>query len=175
MIFLLSGPVGGGKTSFLRRILSLLNSTRIPLSGFFAERVFEGGDLAGYDLVEAAILRRHPFLRKSGGEGRERIGPFFVDPDGLRWAEAAISGSPPSSLLVVDELGPLEIEGGGHWPTLRPLLDDPVRSFCLVVRESCRAGFEARFAGRPVRVILVQGAPNAMALAAEIEASVRPS
>jgi nucleoside-triphosphatase THEP1 len=168
MIFILTGTVGCGKTSFLRRLLSFLNADGVEVSGFFAARVFDADTLAGYDLIEIAILRRHPFLRMTEEAGRERVGPFFVDPAGTAKAAEIIRLSPPSSLLVIDEIGPLELQDKGHWPAVAPLLDDPDRNFVFVIRDTCLVEFQNRMAGRPSKTISICATRNVGALAAEI-------
>lgn len=158
-IIVLTGPVGAGKTTALRVLWGRLPS----VAGFAAVRVFEDKDaLIGYDLVEARSDRRIPFLRlappaeASGApEPGRSIGRFAVSPGALEAAAEILRTSPPSSLLAVDELGPAEREGGGHWPALRPLLDEPARRFLFVVRRSCLEDFRERFGPRPVRVLIL--------------------
>jgi nucleoside-triphosphatase THEP1 len=41
-----------------------------------------------------------------------------------------------TGLLVVDEVGPLELDGGGLWPALREAVRRPERTSLLVVRDT---------------------------------------
>jgi nucleoside-triphosphatase THEP1 len=71
MIVILTGTVGSGKTSFLRRLLSYLGSEGIAVAGFIGQRVFVEDELVGYDLIDVAVMRRHTFLRKGEGPADE--------------------------------------------------------------------------------------------------------
>jgi nucleoside-triphosphatase THEP1 len=171
VIFIISGGVGAGKTSFLRKVASRLGQMGVPLSGFRSERVSVRGELRGYDLVDLASGKRTEWLRR--GEAGERIGPYAIVPEGRRAGERIFSGSPSSSLLAVDELGPAELEGRGFWPSLRPLLRDEGRSFLFVVRTSCFGGFKKLLAGRRLTVFRVGGSWTPSSAAREILAHVR--
>ncbi len=175
MIVILTGPVGSGKTSFLRRLLSYLGSEDIAVAGFIGQRVFVEDDLIGYDLIDAATLHRHTFLRKGEGPADEMIGPYRIDPAGKEAAAAILRDSPASALLVVDELGPLELAGGGHWPALKPLLDDPARHFLFVIRDTCLEDFAKVFEGRPMATFSVRDRISSAEVVREIQCHVRPS
>ena len=177
-IIVLTGPVGAGKTTVLRGLWDRLQA----VAGFAAVRVFEDKDaLIGYDLVEARTDRRLPFLRlepEAGAPGTlepgRRIGRFAVLPGALEAAAEILRTSLPAALLAVDELGPAERDGGGHWPALRPLLGEPERRFLFVVRQSCLTDFRSRFAARPVRVLTLGRAGDAGRVAQEIIDHVHP-
>jgi nucleoside-triphosphatase THEP1 len=150
MIFIISGDVGAGKTTFFRKVVEGLQSRGVPVAGFVSERVFREGTLVGYDIVDIGTVARTPWLRR-GGSG-ESIGPFTISAAGLAAAAAIIGTSDPSGLLAVDELGPLELEGWGFWTSLKPLLDAPGRSFLFVIRAGCLPGFQGLFTGWDVRI-----------------------
>ena len=177
-IIILSGPIGAGKTTVLRGLWGSLPA----IAGFAALRAFEEDDRwIGYDLVEARTDRRLPFLRLDPAPGASgapepgvRIGRFAVLPGALEAAAEILRASLPSALLAVDELGPAERVGRGHWPALRPLLGDPARRFLFVVRESCLPDFRDRFAPRPVRVFSIRRAAEAERVISGIISHVHP-
>lgn len=135
MIIILSGPVQSGKTTFLQNASSRWRKRGLRLCGFLSLAVWEEGVRKGYDLLEFGGLSARPFLRTSGDEGWERVGPFHLVPEILEQARDIIRRVSPGELLVVDEIGPLELGGGGLWPALGEVLERPDVKALIVVRE----------------------------------------
>jgi len=135
MILVLTGPVHGGKTTFLERSLARWASLGLAPGGFLSVAVTGASGATGYDLLELRTGCRHPYLRREGKPDAERIGPFFFVPETLKLARSIIREADSGEFLVVDEVGPLELLGGGLWPVLREALSRPGLRCLLVVRE----------------------------------------
>jgi nucleoside-triphosphatase THEP1 len=145
MVVLLSGPVHGGKTTLLERRLPLWADRGLACAGFLSPAAKDAGLPAGYDLFEIATGRRRPYLRLSGDAAAERIGPYVFVPEALERARTIIrEEAGAAGLLVIDEVGPLELLGGGLWPALGPILSARTGTTLLVVRESLVPGLTDR-------------------------------
>jgi nucleoside-triphosphatase THEP1 len=136
MIFILTGEVGSGKTTLLKKIVAELQLRAVPVDGFLSDRIMDGEETVGYDLFDLKKRTRLPFLRRSGRTGWQKVGPYFVLPAGLAEAEKIIGRSAADELLVIDEAGPLELEGKGCWPALSLRLSELSRRCFLVIRKS---------------------------------------
>jgi nucleoside-triphosphatase THEP1 len=146
MVLALTGPVHGGKTTYLERAWPRWTARGLACGGFLSPAVTGPGLDCGYDLLELPSLSRRPFLRRRGGPGDERIGPFVFVPEALDRARAILRSPVRPDLLVVDEVGPLELAGGGLWPALREAVRRPAPALLCVVREGITDGFAARIA-----------------------------
>jgi len=135
MILVLTGPVHGGKTTFLERSFARWAARGLAPGGFLSVAVTGASGALGYDLLELKSGRRQPYLRQEGEPGAERSGPFFFVPETLELARSIIREADSGEFLVVDEVGPLELLGGGLWPVLREALSRPGLRCLLVVRE----------------------------------------
>ena len=164
MVLVLSGPVHAGKTTFLERSLPLWAARGLSCSGFISPAVTDEAGETGYDLVEIATGRRLPYLRRHGLPGAERIGPYIFVPETLERARTIIRETGPPGLLVVDEVGPLELRGGGLWPALRDALEAPGPTLLCVVREDILGEFAARLAPLVPAVFEVNDADARMLL-----------
>jgi len=145
MVVVLAGPVHAGKTTFLERALPAWRERGLACHGFLGPAVMDGGG-TGYDLLEIGSGRRRPYLRRRGEAGAERVGPFVFVSETLERARTIIRDAGPGGLLIVDEVGPLELEGGGLWPALRGVLASRTGPLLLVVREDILDEFAARLA-----------------------------
>jgi nucleoside-triphosphatase len=142
MVLVLSGPVHGGKTTLLEKAVPRWADKGLICGGFLSVATTDPGGAKVYDLVEIGSGRRHPFLRRAGGPRDERVGPYVLVPGTLDLARAIVRGAGPDGLLVVDEVGPLELGGGGLWPAVREAADRAVK-LLLVAREGIVADLVA--------------------------------
>ena len=143
MIFILTGPVHTGKTTLLKRVVCELKKEKIDIDGFLSEAVLENQEVMGYDLFDIKKEESVPFIRKEGEKDWQRIGPFFFIPQELARAKEIIFRSKEDALLIVDEVGPLELGGRGLWPALEEVIFRPSKRSVLVVRENILEDFLA--------------------------------
>ena len=118
---LLVGGIGSGKTAAGLRLLSLLRSYGIGVGGILAPRILKGEETIGYSLIDLSINATHPF---AGLEPSDvQIGKFYLSQAGLDLAERTIINALNDHPVVfVDEVGRLEVQGKGHAPAIRQLL-----------------------------------------------------
>jgi nucleoside-triphosphatase THEP1 len=60
-------------------------------------------------------------LKKNSEDLGLRIGAFSIDPEGLEFGRKAIAYASQANLLMIDEIGKLELDGGGWYDELRSL------------------------------------------------------
>ncbi len=135
MVLVLAGPVHCGKTTFLEGAAARWAARGVGCAGFLTPVVTDANGETGYDLLELPGGRRRPYLRRQGPLGAERTGPFVFVPGALERARRILRGPVSAALLVVDEVGPLELRGGGLWPALRDAVRRQERTALLVARE----------------------------------------
>ncbi len=134
-VFIVTGSAGQGKTTFARELTELLKEKGVSPGGILSERILEGEDTSGYDIVSIATGDRMAFLRTDGNAGQEKIGRFFIDKEGLEAGRAILSEA-QGEIIVIDEVGRLEISGGGWAPSIDFLLSRSNKRLLLTVRDS---------------------------------------
>ncbi len=122
---LLTGTSGVGKSTVIQRTLSLLSS---PAEGFFSTEILEGKRHLGFRIItpsgEEAILAHREF------QGGPRLGPYGVDLEALeRVGIAALRRalSDKNSLIVLDEIGKMEMKSEIFGEVVFECLEDPRR------------------------------------------------
>ena len=123
--FIVTGPLGSGKSTFLKQLTDALRKNGHSPRGIISERKSDDTGTAGYDLVNIETGERHEFLRKSDESGPERIGRFVIVPGSIEKG-AAILNSSGKGIIIIDEVGALEISGHGWASCIDGLLARPV-------------------------------------------------
>jgi len=119
-IVILTGERGAGKSTVCRETLALAQARGYTCGGVLTLSRTNGA-LDVLD-VRSGCVRRLTLRTEPQDEALEPDaspaviqGRFHFDPEILAWGNDALSRARACQLLVVDELGPLEIERGEGW------------------------------------------------------------
>lgn len=137
-IFLLTGPTQSGKTTLLKSLFSLLQERGIPTGGFLAPGTFSNGQRDKIFLEPLPRGNRSILALRSPQPGWIQYRKFYFDPATLRLGNELIkdaTGDQPPLLLILDEVGPMELKGMGWYPSLERLKDASRFIQLWVVRE----------------------------------------
>jgi len=159
-VFVLTGPVHSGKTTFLKGAAAFWDLAGFSVGGFLNDARFDVGRVMGYDLFDLRGGESVPFLRAEGGPDWQRVGGFSLVPGGLERAEGILARDIRADILVVDEVGPLELAGLGIWPALSAALSAGAKCLC-VVRMTILEEFRAKMGKRRIDVFR-QGDPDVL-------------
>jgi len=133
-IFIVTGIISSGKTSLIKKIVNDLQQDKISVSGIYSPRILEHGVTTGYDIVHVSTGETEKFLRKQGNENQQRIGKFYIDAEGLKKGNKILMNS-QSKLIIIDEIGKLELEDRGWAPSLKQLVTGSKSHLLISVRE----------------------------------------
>lgn len=132
-IFFITGAVGQGKTTCVQTIVSALQQQGVAVAGLYSPRLLQEGKTVGYDVVDIQNGRRSRFLHIQGDPGMERIGRFYIYPQGLAVGIKALAAV-KAEVVVIDQVGPLEMDGGGWLEPLQRWLRLPHIKLVLTAR-----------------------------------------
>ena len=135
-VYILTGAQGSGKTTLLGKLIPLIRQHGRSIAGIRAPVVIDLGIRTGYNVEDIRTGDMLPLCRTSNRNATVSTGPFGFDREGLRFGSAALSldAVGQRDVVIVDEIGPLELTGGGWAPALRPLLESYDGTLLLVVR-----------------------------------------
>jgi nucleoside-triphosphatase THEP1 len=122
------------------------------VGGFLSEAVWEKEETVGYDLFDLKEERSIPLIRRKGEKKWQKIGSYFFIPQGLARAEKIILREKDVDILVVDEVGPLELSGKGFWPALEQVIFNPLNIYLLVIRINILEDFLKMLGNREVKI-----------------------
>lgn len=159
-----TGPPGSGKTPVVTAAVDELVRRGLTVAGFVQPAIVNGSRKIGFRLRDVATGDEVPLAQRvatgSGSHGTS----FEFDPAGFELAVRALARARDGSLLVIDELGPVELRGDGHWPAVRRAVASvALRAVVVVVRPSLVPSLlEALDAADVVVVDLESGAGRAV-------------
>lgn len=115
-IIILTGQSGCGKTTLLQHMLEQLKKHPLSIQGLLSLPVEGPEGKTGIDLVDfkTGENRHLAHLRKTAGEG-VFTQKWQFDSCVVEWGNLVLANACPCDLLVIDELGPLELERGEGW------------------------------------------------------------
>lgn len=154
-LFILTGAVHSGKTTFLKSIVAEARKRSIPVDGYLSPAAWEQGSRIGYDLLTLPEEKLFPFMRTESRPDAERVGPYYLVPETLAMARDILGSASSKTLVIVDEIGPLELEGRGVWPALEESLRQPPRKLVLTIREPLVEAFLTRIPNGPPDIFRV--------------------
>ncbi len=157
VVVVLTGGSGAGKTTLLLGLADRLRSEGLTVGGFAAPVVRVDGDRVGYDIVALTTGATAPLCRTEGGAGDPAVGPFRFRAEGLALGRAALAASDRCDVVMVDEIGPLELRGEGWAPVLPPVWTRAGALVVLAVRPGLVEAVAARWDLRP-RLVWQAGA-----------------
>ena len=170
-LVVLTGPSGAGKSTLCRRVVAVLHERGANVRGLLTElRRGEDGRPAGIDIGNAATDARRPLAEWDTPTGGPVVGRWHFHTEafheGLEWCAGLGAGT----LLVIDELGPLELVEGAGWAPLLPVVRDHSGPALVVVRPALVAAFTARMPGRSLVIVEIDPPARDRAAAAVFRA-----
>lgn len=136
-IYLLTGEIHGGKTTFLSSLSLRLMKSDILLSGILSEGFFVGGRRSSYELVCLPGRSRIPLASAEPRDGWFPYRRFHFNPEAFEVGAGIIREGLASdaSLIILDEVGPMELDGRGWAGTADLLAQHRATRQIWVVRE----------------------------------------
>lgn len=148
---LLTGVPGCGKTTVVRRVLADLG---IPAGGFYTQEIREAGVRRGFEIL--TLDGRRGVLAHTDMRSGPRVGKYGVDLSALEeiGAQAIVQAAHAAWLVVIDEIGPMEVLSGPFRQAVLQALESRSPVFGTITARSIPFADQVK-ARRNVRLIEV--------------------
>jgi nucleoside-triphosphatase THEP1 len=135
---LVTGDRGAGKSTFCRALVETARALPEPpgVAGIMSPSVYEGGEQVAIDAEDLRTGRRRRVacLRSTGEPAPSEATKLWrFREEALAWGNEVLQAAVPCGLLVVDELGPLELEEGRGWLAGLAAVDSGAFAVAVVV------------------------------------------
>ena len=109
-LVLLVAPSGQGKTVACLRVVELAKSNRLRVSGLLSLPVYQDQDKVAISLHDITTGQERILARKHQPGEKPEVGIWKFDAESLVWGQEVLASLPLSDMLVIDEIGPLEVD-----------------------------------------------------------------
>ena len=134
-IFIITGKAAAGKTTYVRNLIGFLRKNNIKTYGIISEKVITGTVTTGYDLVNIQTGEKRAFLRLDEECGTNKIGKYTICEEGFTMGTKILGSVNNKGLVIIDEVGLLEVDGGGWAESINKLTNSAGNNVLLVVRD----------------------------------------
>lgn len=140
-LIIITGERGTGKTSLVKALVNRFRQAEWQIRGVLSPAIFEEGQKTGIYIVNLATdeERALAVYHRKPAPVNAAFRPLhwdFLD-SALTWGDRILAESVPCDLLIVDELGPLELIRGEGWQAgIQALNSRDYRLAILVMRPS---------------------------------------
>ncbi|MFB0524886.1 MAG: nucleoside-triphosphatase, partial [Phycisphaerae bacterium] len=121
-LILWTGKKHSGKTTNADELAKIARSKGFTVAGLLALSLYRDGRLIGFDAFDLQSESRASLARRNTRESETQ--PFTFIADGLKLGSVALSpiATESADLIIVDEFGPLELDGHGWRKNVDSLL-----------------------------------------------------
>lgn len=175
-IVVLSGESGCGKTTLCARVAALARAQGLLVAGVLTPSRLVDGRKVGLHVEDLRTTQRRPLAEactepqqnSAGSADGPATEGWHFHADGLTWGAVVLRRATPCDVLVIDELGPLELARGQGWIIgLDVLRGGHYRVALVSVRPALLSRFREQLDGVEPIVLSVTRA-NQAALAGQI-------
>jgi nucleoside-triphosphatase THEP1 len=147
-LWIISGEIGAGKTTLCACLIQAFDALGWQISGLRSPAIMEAGQKTGIAVENLAskAIRKLAVQATKLQELEDEPMHWTFDPEVLAWGNQVFMQVVPTDLLVVDEIGPLEMNRGEGWVNALSALDSrQYRQAILVMRPKLLSMAQARW------------------------------
>ena len=136
-IYIISGETRSGKTTFLKQIIEKLSQQKnYQINGIIAHGIDKNGERFGFEIENLANGERMLLCTQKPSNKAEKTGRFYFDKKGLEFGKKILTYNlQTTNLLVIDEIGYLELKGKGWFSAIEEAMQYPKLNMIWVVRK----------------------------------------
>ncbi|MEA3326730.1 MAG: ATP-binding cassette domain-containing protein [Chloroflexota bacterium] len=137
-LILVTGLRGAGKTSWCSKLAKVAQEQGLNVSGILSPGIFTGKRKIGIAVKNLATGEQHQLAELRKGEFEGLSTPRWrFNPESMSWANDVLRYTIQNDLLIIDEIGPIELlRGEGLSAGIERIDHNQYKVACVVVRPS---------------------------------------
>jgi nucleoside-triphosphatase len=151
---LLLGETNSGKTGRCEKIIEDARANGVLVGGVLSKPVFKNGEKIGNDIFNLLTDESLPLCRIKAVADFSGIQTenYVISEQAIAFGKKAIRSSLDCGLIVIDEVGVLELDGAGYMGGVKLALDSGCDTL-LVMKNKHRERFLQMFPGKEFQII----------------------
>jgi nucleoside-triphosphatase THEP1 len=113
---IITGKSGSGKTSFCAAVVNAMRQgdlKRMDIRGVLSPALRRGGEKVGIQAVNLVTFEHKNLAERNDGDpGAVSTKRWKFDPKVIAWCNSILANATPCTVLILDEIGPLEFKQG---------------------------------------------------------------
>ncbi len=146
MVIVLTGAIGIGKTTVCQKLIEILQARGDTCGGILTRKAED----KGITIEDIQSGEKETLASISKVYQGPRTARYYFNPEGIDFGNRAIDKGTSVAVLVIDEIGQLELRGEGFTGALEILKSGKVESCILVIRKELLSAFQTWFPTVPL-------------------------
>ena len=146
MVIIITGTRGIGKTTVCRKLIGIVQSQGYCCGGIITYKAPDKGII----IEDIQTGKSEALTSISNIYQGPRTGKYFFNPKGIDFGIQAIDKGASSDILLVDEIGHLELRGEGFGKVIELIRAGKVKNCIMVIRKELFSGFLSQLDTTPL-------------------------
>lgn len=156
-VYIIAGDQREGKTTFLKKLTGKLIKIGMHVEGIMAEGMDKEGERTGFQLVNVSNSKSVTLCGIHPKPGWEKTGKYYFNPDGIEFGRKVLSNISADAIVIIDEIGPLEMKDGGWAASVHRILENYDNTMIWVVRRNLTEQIIHKFELKNVFIFDISG------------------
>lgn len=130
-IIIITGDINSGKTSTIKK---LVNFSKEPIAGIISEGIFINNEKVGYKIIDIVTQKEELLISTTPIKTDIKLGRFYFSLTGLEFGQNILFNIKNEKIVIIDELGFLELNKKGFFKPIKYLLKNFTGKLVLVIR-----------------------------------------
>jgi len=137
-VIFITGPVGSGKSTFIRELILFLSLKKFTLKGIYSKGLINPDGTKDFILCNISGSDEVFFATMKPVPGFINNGSYFFNPAAIKYGESILEDSLKSNpdLIIIDEIGPVEINDKIWASSLSSILEKYKGILILTIRKN---------------------------------------
>lgn len=140
MVIVVTGAIGAGKTTVCRKFVQIAQKRGYACGGILSHKDAD----ESITLEDIASGKKETLASTNNLWPGPRTARYFFNPKAIEFGVGAIERAISKDILIVDEIGPLELRGEGLANVIELIRAGKVKNAVLVIRKELLPAFSAR-------------------------------